>query len=265
MRKRPAKNAMQVIQDLQLTTGLKVCLDAGDVTSVPTSSSQMWNDLSGGGNHFYVGNDNSVAADDPTFVGNAGNRSHNEYWSFDGGDSFKYAAATPSWVNDIHKDNALYTFALWMYLAGTGSVGFLGSSATDADPGFFLGRSASDSYLFQVNKDTAGASKTATGPVLSTGQWLFLSFSLNEPGGIGAAFMGVDTSFTTSLGTYTSPSALDTVNFFGLGCRRATATGASSRISSGSRMAMCMIWSGVYLTQTQVTGLYNGTRRRFGK
>lgn len=263
MRKGSNQNAMNILRNLGLTANLQLCLDAGDATSF--TSGQTWSDLSGGGHHFYLGADNTIAANDPTFTGHPGNRSHNDYWSFDGGDFFRHIGANPSWANDIHKDNAIFTIALWVYVAGTGSTGFIGTSGTDGEPGFYLGRSASDQYLLQVLKDTPGAARTALMAALPADRWVFLSCALDESVGASGGFLGMDMTFSTFTSTYTTPSALDAAEYLGVGCRVALNAGGSlGRLTNGSRMAMCLVWTGTKLTQTQITSIYTSTRRRFG-
>jgi hypothetical protein len=101
-----SKSLWQVIQECGLTSNCKLCLDAGDSSSYD-GSSQTWYDLSGNGFDWYCGATSGAEASDPTFNGSAGGKSPSEYWSFDGGDWFVMAVAEPSWINNLHKDNAL--------------------------------------------------------------------------------------------------------------------------------------------------------------
>ena len=108
---RPPLSFYDVINALGLTGGLKLVLDAGDVSSY--SSGQSWLDLSGNGYDFYLGDTSSSESSDPTFNGTPGNLSTSEYFAFDGGDYFIYDSANETWMQNIHKDNAKFTICIW--------------------------------------------------------------------------------------------------------------------------------------------------------
>ena len=95
-----------------LTSGLRVVLDAG---SADAGSGQSWLDVSGNGVDFFRGADGNSSTDDPAYNGTLGNLSSSEYYSYDGGDFFTYDSTNESWMQDMHKDNAEFSIAMWLY------------------------------------------------------------------------------------------------------------------------------------------------------
>src|SRR5690349_1915490 len=106
---------LTVIQQLGLTTGLKLCLDAGDSASVAVGSQAKWLDVAGNGYDFYRGSSAAGDAAEPTFNGTPGNLSASEYFSSDGGDNFTYDSANESWMDNLHKDGAKFTICCWIW------------------------------------------------------------------------------------------------------------------------------------------------------
>jgi len=94
-----------------LTSGLQLALDAGDTNSY-SGSGQSWLDTSGNGYDFFRGITGGANSDDPTFNGTSGGISINEYWSFDGDDFFIYDSANETWMNNLHKNNAQWS---WLF------------------------------------------------------------------------------------------------------------------------------------------------------
>lgn len=106
-----ARARMDVLTHIQLaglTADLQLCLDAGDEASY--TSGQVWTDLSSSGSHFNRGTTNGSESSDPTFNGTAGRRSSGEFFSFDGGDRFQHASSIASWMQNMSKNNARFSF-----------------------------------------------------------------------------------------------------------------------------------------------------------
>ena len=100
----------QLLQQLQLTTNLNLCVDAGDISSYD-GSSQTWTDRAAG-NNLFRGTTSGSEAENPTFVGTAGTPT--AYFSFDGGDYF-ISSTSPTYANGWSKTTAhsplqLFTF-----------------------------------------------------------------------------------------------------------------------------------------------------------
>jgi hypothetical protein len=100
-------NFRSVIGNQGLTSGLRLCLDAGDGLSY--RSGQSWLDRSGNGYDFFLGLNGSAAGDDPTFNGTPNLHSSNEYFGYDGGDFFAYDSVNEAWMQNLHKAGAVYS------------------------------------------------------------------------------------------------------------------------------------------------------------
>jgi len=251
---------LRLLQQLGLTTNLELCLDAGDAASY--TSGQKWLDTSENGYDFFRGVDGSAASDDPTFNGSAGGLSASEYWGLDGGDLFKLDQANPTWVENIHKDNAAFTFAFWVYFAShagpqeivytshvaTGLVGFQiyainANLAVDVAKGV-----TSDAMSVQVVTDA----------VFSTSAWEFGAISGNEATGDWILQIN-GTQQSWSSVTYVSPSASAASNALTL-CSR---TAGTFPLEAGARFAQIAGFS-TMLNAAQLNAIFQATRGRFG-
>lgn len=253
------KNTLQeVITRLGLTTNLETCLDAGAGASY--TSGQKWLDLSGNGVDFFRGTTSSAQASDPTFNGSADGRSSAEYWSFDGGDSFTHDAANLTWMNNLHKNNAIFSFCAWIYcpssaawaITGTGdgsnSIGFLWIQNTSAMQ-IFCGDGTAP-FILDINLNTL--------PFPSLNTWTFVGMALNEGSATGFGQQnGTQESFTSTYSTPSASNASFTMRIGSLG-------NGVSPVPSGSRMASIAAWEGTALTTTDMMNIYNATRSRFG-
>lgn len=251
---RPRVSLATIISNLGLTSGLKLCLDAGDSASY--TSGQSWLDTSGNGYDFFRGATGSATTDDPTFNGTPGALTASEYWSFDGDDFFTYDSTNEAWMNNIHKDGATFTIVVWAYLGAANSQGLVGTGVSGGGKTGFYFSSSSGGLLSFVVATGAGVALNQTGPALvGTGQWVMFTLSVAENGGATAGFFGQNNSFSTFNPAYTAPSAAAATDTFGIGRRGAT----EGILSAGGRVAMVAIWEGVTLTQAQVLSIYNAT------
>lgn len=246
----------ETIRKLQLTTNLRLCLDAGDASSY--SSGQKWLDRSGGGYDFFLGADGTVSATDPTFNGGAGQASANEYFSVDGGDYFTYDTTNETWINNLHKDGAKLTILTWVYRNGAGACGWLGTSGNNTSNVGIEYMVFGGAALFRVCKGSAGYALSNSATTVNDTAWNFVAVSIDEAAASG--FWNINGGVTTFDPTFTTPSAANatyTANIGALG-------NASTPPASGNRIAAVAVWEGVSLTQDQVAALRAATRRRFG-
>ena len=253
-----AASLLSTLTTLGLTANLKLCLDAGAGASY--TSGQSWLDLSGNGYDFFRGATVGAAADDPTFNGVADAMSSAEYWSFDGGDYFRYDTTNETFMEAWHKDSAVFSIVMWVYPAGAGTNRLFGATrsvATNIGIELFL-TSNTGTATFRVGNGT-GSFAVAVAPNVgfADGAWQMIGCSVNEAPGTGRiARNATSTEITT---TYTSPSAAAASYVYEIGC-----TGdAASRLPSGARIAMVAIFD-TDLTAWQLEQIYNKTRRRFG-
>lgn len=249
----------QVVKRLRLASGCKLILDAADVRSY--ASGQTWLDRSGGGHDFYRGTTSGSEASDPTFNGNAGTLG--AYWFSDGGDVFTYDSTNEAWMENIHKDNAIFTFICWAYFAAaattSGMVGTRGASGT-GQSGFRFLKDAADKLALAVFNGTTAQVNVSTAAAVGLNGWHMLSASLNETTGTNGLFLGIDAAFELFTSTYASPSS----GAAGFTMQVGAIGNAIQPMSSGARMGGFMGWEGVALTQAQVTAIYQATRRRYG-
>jgi hypothetical protein len=263
--RRPA-TMIAAVQDLGLTSGLKPCLDASDINSY-SGSGQVWSDTSGGAYHFNRGTGSGSDSADPTFNGTAGRQSSAEYWSFDGGDFFRLAQANPTWVNNLHKNNALWAFAGWMYVASlpASAAGLFGTNEGD---NFQVGAAAfvrTDGTLrVGVTKGTSGSALLVTSAAtVNTNAWNFLAGQIDEAAGTGILQVnGTQESITS---TYTSPSSSAAAHTLELGSVGNGGTGPdSAELPSGYRLAGLSMWEGTAPSASGLENLRLITKSKFG-
>lgn len=243
------------LTQLGMTTNLQVCLDAGDASSY--TSGTQWRDRSGNAYDFDFGA--TTAA--PTFNGVAGTLSSAEYMSLDGGDYFTYEAANPAWVDTLHKDNATWTFAAWVYPAVLSAVQrFSGTGqGAMAGTGVEVGCNGSGALMASVRAGGSNALNTTTGGTLSTGAWQFVAWSLNEAGGGTGLNIALNGTITNASATYSSPSAAAAGQILQVGACGNNAL----RVEAGFRMAQVAWWSRA-LSSPELNLLFQATRGRFG-
>lgn len=255
-----AASLLSTLTTLGLTTNLKLCLDAGEGDSY--TSGQSWLDLSGNGYDFFRGATSGATTDDPTFNGVADALSSAEYWSFDGGDYFRYDTTNESWMNALHKDSAAFTVLLWVYPAGAGVNRVFGTCQNNVSrTGVGLSFNSSTGVVtFNCCNGTGVVARSiVTGNIgMADGSWQMLALSLDEAGN--SAFLQRNAVAQAAVAaSYTSPSALaasDTMEIAALG-------GGVGPTQSGSRLGMLAIFDAA-MTSWQIEQIYNKTRRRFG-
>jgi hypothetical protein len=252
------------VQDLGLTSGLRLCLDAGDVNSY-TGTGQKWLDTSGNGYDFFRGTTSSSQSSDPTFNGTAGGQSSSEYWSFDGGDFFTYDSANETWMNNLHKDNAVLSIAGWVWIASTGEQQpILATALSTADRGAAL--FINSTGLLRWGVVTGGGTGTAASVIgglsVGTGGWHFVGITLTEATGSNGATMQVDGTQESLTSTYSSPSSSSATYTMTIG--RAEVPEGALHFRSGGRIANVAAWEGAALTGQNLTALYNLTKSKFG-
>ncbi len=245
---------------LGLTSNLKLCLDAGAAASY--ASGQTWADLTANGNDVFRGADGSASSDDPTHNGTPGDLSSGEYWSVDAADFFRLVAGSnPTSVEDMHKNNADFTVAAFVYVQGAATLqGIFGTAADNTgNVGVqFILNSSEQPTLEVVNGSGFSLSKTWASAI-STGAWHMLAVSLDEAAGGTGSFFFVDNSTSTFDGTYSSPSASAATYKAEIGA----AGNAVKPLANTSRIGGLFVWS-ESLTTGQMTSVWNATKGRFG-
>ena len=255
------KSLYQVISDLGLTTNLKLCLDAGDSASYsPSLQTDKWLDTSGGGFDFFRGSGTGSDTADPTFNGAAGGLSSNEYWSFDGGDRFTYDTTNETWMENLHKNNAIYTVFCVQYIVSLTTSHFIlgtrGSTGTGVTFNTLRGTTSSP-LVFVAN---GGSTVLIADSTLdcNNNAWNVVGISVNEGTASGVFLLNGSTETFNS--TYSSPSTGNAATTMCLG----STGGGASNSPNGSRIACLAVWEGTQLTTTNLTNIYNAIKGRFG-
>lgn len=260
----PRQPISEILTRLDLRTGLKVCLDAGDNLSY--TSGQSWLDRSGNGYDFFLGLDGSATSTDPTFNGIPGRKSKDEYWSFDGGDGFTYDSANEAWMENMHKADAKYSIASWFFYGSTPAATstFVGTSHASTAAGFRFSSSSTGTLSLTVGSGS-GTVMSRAGGSLSTspgaGKWGFVAASVDASVGANGCILMRNTNVTLGDSTYTTPTSGSAANVLKIG---ASSSGTlTSTFPSDWLLASMMIWEGTALTAAQLRSLYDATYLRF--
>lgn len=259
------KSFSEVLTGLGLTTNLKLCLDAGDILSWPKSPTK-WLDRSGGGYDFDLGTSSTGEAADPAYQGVPGRKTKGEFFEFDGAKYFQYDAANEAWMENCHKNNALFSVLMWVRVgsisANSSLIGTNGGNAAVGTGWHIAQTNSGDGHLLfrSVNAGSAAINIETTTAIVAANTMCLVSLSVDEAAGASGGFFGVNTTFETFTSTYASPAAGGASRVLEIGARG----NGDAPINSGSRLAGVMAWEGVALTQAQVTAVFNATRGRFG-
>lgn len=249
-------SAINILRRLNLTSGLQLCLDAGDAASYD-GSSQSWLDRSGNGYDFFLGAGGTATASDPTFNGTAGGLSSAEYFSFDGGDYFTYDTTNETWMQ-FHKDNAIFSYMGWWYFADSASGRGIFGNFLNPGQGLRFGLTSAELYDVVQRNGSANDVVYTSSFTAPTGAWTFVALYINEAGGAGASFIQQNATVETFDAAYSSPTASNASTTLQIG----SYGGAVNPQPNGSRHAIS-VWRDT-LTQGEAMSFYHATRRRFG-
>lgn len=255
----------ETLRKLHLVDGLKLCLDAGDRLSFE-GGGDTWRDLSGNGYDFYLGSGTGADSADPTHNGVSGRRTKDEYFSYDGGDWLTLAQSNPTWVNNLHKNNALLTMCAWFYTANiaTGVSEFIfgtsGFSGTTIGCAFAVGQAADGDIGFGIQDANAGANDSigTTSARIVAGAFTFLAVSFDEAAT--AITLQINATQEAKTFSYASPSASSATYTARIG----DGGDGLRPFKSGARLANFSAWEGVALSAAQLTSIYNATKGKFG-
>ncbi len=251
-----------------LTTGLRICLDAGDRLSYDLAQAdpQKWLDRSGNGYDFHLGLTGAAAADDPTFNGKAGDLSNKTYFASDGGDAFDYDSANETWMNNLHLDNAVMSVVASIFpIASMTNVLF---GTINTNPGVHLRIDTAGKLAFRQS-NAAGPQFDKTADVtMITNAWHIVGMTLDEAGGANASFFYRDGAFNQAgaadawNGAYTSPGG--TNNHFAIMAEGSDDTTSFSQVApSGMRLQFFALWT-TALTKANFDKLFAALRSRPG-
>lgn len=255
------QTAIGIVTSLGLATNLKLCLDAGDSNSYAGGAS--WLDTAGSGYDFFRGTTSGADASDPTFNGTQGGRSSAEYFSVDGSDYFTYDTTNETWMNNIHKDSAQWTVAMWFYTTTLGTArGMMGTDNGDAaNIGFNILASTTNSLRIRIGNGSGSRPLDWNpGTPNFVSGWNFLSVRLDETDGTNGLSLVINGSSETTSGTYTSPSASNATSTLQILAEGNNVLPARS----GDRIGMFWMWEGTVLSTTNLSSIYTASRTRYG-
>jgi hypothetical protein len=260
------RSLLQAIQNVGITDGLKLCLDAGDENSYAGGPS--WLDTSGNGHDFFRGTNSSTQSSDPTFHGTVGQLSAEEYWSFDGGDYFTYDSANEAWMANLVKAGNKMSGLIWAAVPSFSPHSLLGTFG-GGTKGLKIYHDATPRVVMQLNsatnkvyiKDFPGDAGVPE-PDLLANAWFMFAFGTDIPAsGDWSGFLyrdGVYGPFTESDRSAVGSSAGSNTLQIGAGGNN------TGPLLAGSKVAAVAMWSGRLLTQAELDDIYGATKGRFG-
>lgn len=246
---RPDARLYEVIRGLGLTSGLVLCLDAGDIDSYD-GSAQTWIDRAAG-NNFFRGTSLAANAEDPTFNGVAGAKSAAEYFSFDGGDRFT-ENFTHAYADDWHKNNGAFTLLAVPYIgaskAALSQVFNCTGQQTTGAPGVSMYINAADTLsLFHAIDDAGSAEVLTSAATVALNSWNMVAAAFNEA--TPAADLVINATAEAFVPTVSTATAAKAASV------RLCGRSAGDNFESGERLACFAAWSSK-LTTAQIAAIY---------
>lgn len=247
-----------------LSSGLAICVDAGDFQSYSSTSSQTWvNHNSGGGtNGFFLGVAAAVSAGDPTFNGAIGYLP--AYWSVNGSQAFAGNAVGAVLGHQPGANPAWSVFALFNRVSGPG---MLCANVSAGNAGVRINLSGG-TMLLSV-QGTAGALRlSASGDTaISSGSWHFLGASISEAMGASGGFFYLDGNYNQVAGSNNFNATISGDNAEAAGQLAIGADGGSTALTNtlanGSKLSFFAAWTRV-IAKSEFDTLRSLMRGRFG-
>jgi len=239
-----------------LTSGLQLCLDAGD-SRCYNGSSQVWSDASGNGHNFERGIDATVGTDDPSWTGSIGSWSDSTYFAFDGTQFFSpesFHTFTDNW----HKNNGVFTMAAIIYVPvmTQSQLIFSTRNGSTADAGVNLRIDSAGPLTCYKSITTTTRDNCTSAASVTQASWNFLAVSYDE------ATNTMRMQINGTAETPASTASTDTDNItqpIVIGSRPDLAAGAM--IQNGTRLAAFAAWNSA-LNATQLANLYADAKVR---
>ena len=239
---RERKAFKDILNDLGLTTGLQLCLDAGDILSYDGTNA-TWFDRSPSDADFWLGSISGADANDPTFVGTAGDLKDTTYWSHSGTTFFTNingTAGTP-WLENFHKANAKLTLVYWFNptnaAAATQYIFSTALNAVQTGFQFYFGATSIIRITVQNGASTV-LDVLSTLTVKQSDAWQMVALSVDEAGNSG--IFHINGQSETFAAAYASPSGGASSSGATLGARNVAGTGA---LRANTRTGAFLAWN----------------------
>jgi len=254
------RRIIDMIRQLGLDSGLRLCLDVGDANCYNGGSALA--DLSGGSPAGFSFGGGAAA---PTFNGTVGGLSSAEYLQFDGGDYLTYAAANAAWMDALHVDGALWAAAAWLSPGSSGSNQALFGTASNLNSNIgvevFLSVGLRPQVAIRNGSGTVGLSVVASAALTATvTAWQFFGVSVDEATGADGLRFRLNAQSETANATVSSPS--DTAASFTM---QIGAGGNNAHpLLAGAKLAALAMWQNSVPSSSEFLALMAASRSRFG-
>lgn len=247
-----------VVDRLGYLAHCRFLLDAADKRC--TSTSGQWVNLGSETQTIYKGTSTGGDAAEPTFNGTSDGKSANEYFSFDGGDYFRFSS-TNTWMQTWHKANAQYSIVFLFYGTGSATLAtFLSTkntaiTANGIGVSMYTGLSGENIIIFTSN-GSGVVNTTASTATCTANSWNFIGVSMNFAAN--AQIIQINNSVETFSGSMTSPTSS---NYANAPCIFGTAQSTPTAMPpSGCRIAGMILFD-VPVSQDNLSTMYHEIRK----
>lgn len=246
---------IDIINRLGLSTGLQVCLDAGDADSYP-GTGQTWFDLSGNNNDFWLGDTVSVEATDPVFTGTAGVQSESTYWNVNSTTDDFVETTAQAWSEGAHKDNGAITVLYVAYISSAGVTRGMFTTGSQLTSGGVAGYViTTNSPRFRHTTSTLTAVSEDSTLTVTSPSWNFVGFAYNEATtNVKFRVNGSGESVTTTASTATAASGTNFLMSYSL-------AGSAVNAVVGDRLMCTAMWNR-QLTDAEMASIYTALQPR---
>lgn len=264
----PRTDLYTVIRRLGQGSNLQFCLDAGHELSLPAASSK-WLDLSPNGYDFFRGQTASGEGSDPSINGIAGGRSSAEYLSWAANQGCKYDTTIETWMNNLHKAAAKFSFCGWYSFGAVNGLqalfGTLASQGGSSPAGIMVQINGIGQFGFVAQRSGGTASFLIDSSlVASPGVWSFCAGTVNEAGGANASFLQLSGGLQTFNAAFSSPSSTAAPSMSIGATGGNVSAGVYWPLLSGAKVACLAMWESRVLGPAELEAIYQSTRSRFG-
>lgn len=247
---------ISALSGLGLTSGLQVCVDAGDFESYIGSGDSL---LDRSGNNFYFVL-SGLTGGNPTFSGPSGYPA--AYFGFSSSQEFfDYNTTNEAVFNTIHQNGASFSLLAMVYPVSGNPDAICGDRGATG-PGFDW-KLAGDKAVFTVLVTGTAIFEQTGDAAVSANVWHLMGVSVSEA--VGSGFFYLDGNYNqvggsdTFNATYSGPSSSGAFNRLGI----ASNGGGQANVDVGWRQSCFALWNRP-LTKANFDSIWNLMRSRFG-
>lgn len=252
------------LSGLGLTSGLEVCIDAGDFQSY-VGSGEPWLDRTPNNFFFFLGSGSAGTLANPAFSGPAGYAP--AYFGITAaGQRFTYHGANEAVFETFHRNNASFTAMMLYYHTGAGGQLLSDNDNTLGQNGIAIRQGGGTLQLIVASTATAASAALSVTLTASptSGRWHFMAVSVSEAQGVSGGFFYLDGGYASSAAnanpfdaTYINPGAGNAAQIMEI------SDGGGSSLDAGYRISTLALWSRA-LTKANLDAIWEQLRTRFG-